>query len=175
MSFAIRNSRRGVAYVVTTIALAVAGAAAVVPLAAQAMPGGHGGPGMMGGYEGHGMGRMLERMLDKVGATDAQRAQIKQITQLAQAYMKAQAESGRALRDNGLALMAAPTLDAAAAEALRQEMLARHDQKSRRMLQTMLDIGNVLTPEQRTILAEQMRQRQGMMQHRMGPKGDPRS
>ena len=42
-------------------------------------------------------------------------------------------------------------------------------------LQTMLDIGNVLTPEQRTILAEQMRQRQGMMQHRMGPKGDPRS
>lgn len=172
MSFAIRNSRKGVAYVVTTIALAVAGAAAVVPLAAQAMPGGHGGPGMMGGHEGHGMGRMLERMLDKVGATDAQRAQIKQITQLAETDLRAQQEAGRALREQALALMSAPTLDAAAAESLRQQMLARHDQSSRRMMQAMLDVGNVLTPAQRSKLAEQMK-RFGERTHQRGMQRQP--
>jgi Spy/CpxP family protein refolding chaperone len=154
-----------------TIAIAVAGAAAVAPLAVQAMPG---GPGMMGGeHGGHFMGRMLERMLDKVGASEAQRTQIRQIAQLAQADMKAQMQAGQALRDQGLALMGAPTLDAVAVEALRQQMLARHDQASRRMLQAMLDIGNVLTPEQRAKLAEQMKQHRGMMmQHRMGAHSD---
>ena len=154
------------------LGMAAAGAVVVAPMAAQAMPG---GPGMMGGHESHFMGRMLDRMLDKVGATEAQRTQIRQIAQLAEADMKAQKEAGRKLRDQGLALMTAPTLDAVAAEALRQQMMARHDQASRRMLQAMLDIGNVLTPEQRTQLAEQMKQHRGMMQHRMGPQGDQRS
>ncbi len=168
-----RSRARRWAPLLATITIAVAGAAAVVPLAVQAMPG---GPGMMGGeHGGHFMGRMLERMLDQVGATEAQRTQIRQIAQLAQADMKAQMEAGRALRDQGLALMSAPTLDAVAAEALRQQMLAHHDQASRRMLQAMLDIGNVLTPEQRVKLAEQMKQHRGMMmQQRSGPQGDHR-
>lgn len=160
------------------LAIAAAGTAVVVPMVAQAMPGGHGmmgGPGMAGEHGAQFMGRMLDRMLDKVGATDAQRSQIRQIAELAQADLKAQAESGKALRERGLALMTAPTLDAAAAEVLRQQMLARHDQASRRMLQAMLDIGNVLTPEQRAKLAEQMKQHRGMMPHRMGAQGDPRS
>ena len=165
---------RGIARLISTVVIAVAGAAVVVPLAALAMPG---SPAMMGAghHGGPFMGRMLERMLDRVDASEAQRAQIRQITEIAQADLKAQFEAGRALRDKGLALMAAPTLDAVAAESLRQQMLAQHDQASRRMLQAMLDVGKVLTPEQRAGLAEQMKQHRGMMQPGMGPMGGPRS
>ena len=57
-----------------------------------------------------------------------------------------------------------PTVDANAAEALRQQMLQQHDQASRRMLQAMLDVSRVLTPEQRAQLAQRMQQRREMMQ-----------
>lgn len=159
--------------VISTVVVALAGAAVVVPLVAMAVPG---GPDMMGCRHGAPFaGRMLDRMLDDVSATEAQRTQIKQIAEIAQADLKAQAEAGRALRDKGLALMAAPTLDAVAAESLRQQMMAQHDQASRRMLQVMLDIGRVLTPEQRAKLAEHVKQHRGMMPPGMGPMGGPRS
>ena len=61
----------------------------------------------------------------------------------------------------------APTVDAAAAESLRQQMIAQHDTLSRRTLQAMLDISRVLTPEQRAKIGEQMKQRQQKMQERM--------
>lgn len=180
MDAAKRKAGRPLAQLVATAVVALASAVTVVPMVAQAMPGGPGGPGMMGGpggpgmMEGHGghwgMGHMLERMLDKVDASDAQRTQIRQIAQLAQADLRAQHEAGRALREQALALMSAPTLDAAAAESLRQQMLARHDQSSRRMMQAMLDIGNVLTPAQRTKLAEQMKHFGERMQERGAPR-----
>lgn len=174
MNSATHKVSRPVAQIMGTLVIAVASAAAIVPMVAQAMPGGPGGPGMMGGHAGHGMGHMLDRMLDKVDATEAQRAQIKQITQLAEADLRAQQEAGRALREQALALMAAPTLDAAAAESLRQQMLARHDQSSRRMMQAMLDVGNVLTPAQRSKLAEQMK-RSGERMRERGTQRAPKS
>lgn len=139
---------------------------------AQHGPGGHGehggmgGAGMFGGAPEH-MGRMLDRMLDGLSATDAQRAQIKQITQAAATDMKAQREAGRALREKGMQIFTAPTVDAAAAEQLRQQMLAQHDQLSRRALQAMLDASKVLTPEQRAKLGERMKQRGDSMRERM--------
>lgn len=130
-------------------------------------PGGH-EPGMMmfGGSPAH-MGRGIDHLLDGLGATDAQRAQIKQIAAAAAADLKAQRESGRALHDKGMQIFAAPAVDAAAAESLRQQMLAQHDQASKRVLQAMLDVSKVLTPEQRAKLAQRMKERQGMMQERM--------
>ena len=116
--------------------------------------GGHGGMGMLGGAPAH-----LNRMLDGVNATDAQRTQIKQIAQAAAADMKAQHGARRALREKGIQLFTAPTVDAAAAEQLRQQMLAQHDQTSRRTLQAMLDVSAVLTPEQRIKFGERMKQR----------------
>ena len=127
----------------------------------------HGGHGM-GHHMGHGMGmgspRMMGRLLDTVNASAEQRAQIKQITEAAQADMKAQRDGGRQLREDGAALFAQPTVDARAAEALRQQMLARHDQASKRQLQMMLDISRVLTPEQRKTLADKLAQRRSMME-----------
>ena len=148
------------------VVVAVLGTAA---LSAWAQPGGHGGPGMHGG----GMmampmhGRMAERMLDSVNASAEQRAQVKQITERAAADMKAQHESGRALREQGLKLFTQPVVDGNAAEVLRQQMMQQHEQASRRMLQTMLEISRVLTPEQRKQLADRMAQRGDMMKRHM--------
>jgi periplasmic protein CpxP/Spy len=174
MDSKVHKSGWGIARTVSTVVLAVAAAGVVVPLVAWAMPG-DAPAGMGRGNGGPFMGRMLDHMLDDVDASAAQREQIKQITDLAQADMKAQHAAGRALRDQALALLTAPTLDATAAEALRQQMLAQHDQASRRMMQAMLDVGNVLTPAQRAKLAEKMKRHRGMMAHRMGPPDAPGS
>ncbi len=140
-----------------------------------------GGPGRHGGHGGPGMGmmegRMAERMLDSVNATTEQRTQIKQITERAAADRKVQHESGRALREQGMKLFTQPTVDANAAEALRQQMMQQHDQGSRRMMQTMVEVSRVLTPEQRKTLAERMAQRGDMtrrhMQERRSLDGAP--
>lgn len=142
------------------------------------MDGPHGGPGMGGpdmmvmGDPAH-IGRGVDRMLDGLGVSDAQRSQIQQIVQAASTEMRAQHEAGRALRDKGLQLLTAPTIDATAAEALRQQMQVQHDQASKRMLQTLIDVARVLTPEQRAKLGERMKLRRDAMQERM-QRGAPR-
>ena len=118
--------------------------------------------GGMGGMPMH--GRMVEKMLDSVNATAEQRAQVKQITERAAADMKSQHDSGRALREQGMKLFTQPVVDANAAEALRTQMMQQRDQASRRMLQTLLEVSRVLTPEQRKTLAERMAKRGDMMQ-----------
>lgn len=127
-------------------------------LAAWAGPhdGGYGGP-MMGGSP-----RMVDHMLSDVGATDAQRAQVKQIVQAAAADLKAQRDAARSLRDQQMALFTQPTVDANAVEQLRLQMLTQHDLMSKRMSQAMIDVARVLTPDQRVKIAERMKARGDM-------------
>jgi protein CpxP len=113
------------------------------------------------------MGRMIDRMLDGLNASDAQRTQIKQIAGAAATDLKTQADAGRGLRQRAMQAFTAPTVDAAAAEQVRQQMLQQHDQMSRRVTQAMLDVARVLTPEQRARLGERMRDRQARMEDRM--------
>jgi periplasmic protein CpxP/Spy len=131
----------------------------------QGMDGDMGG-GMFRGSPEH-MSRMVDRMLDGLSASDAQRSQIKQIAAGAAADLKAQAEAGRGLRQRAMQAFTAPNVDAAAVEQVRQQMLQQHDQMSRRMTQAMLDVARVLTPEQRARLGERMRDRQATMEDRM--------
>ena len=132
-------------------------------------PGGHGGPG---GHEMGGSPRHMDRLLDEVKATPDQRAQIKQISDATRTEMAALREAGRKLHEQNRALFAQPNVDARTAETLRQQMLAQHDQASKRMLQMKLDISRVLTPEQRTLLSERMKKRGEMMQrHRQEREG----
>jgi Spy/CpxP family protein refolding chaperone len=147
------------------------------------MMGSHGGGMMMGGHGAmmgdHGpgamMGGMMYRLLDRVNATPEQRTQIQQIMTRMRSEMQAEHDAGRGQRDEAMALFAQPNIDAAAAEALRQKMQARHDAASKRMLQGMLEIAKVLTPEQRKQMAEFSRQRRDMMERhrreRMGLEG----
>ena len=141
---------------------------------AQPMPGmgmgghhGMGGGGMMMGGSPERMGRMMDRMLDGLGATDAQRTQIKQIAQAAAADLKAQREAGRGLHQRAMQLFTAPNVDAGAVEALRQQMLAQHDQASKRMSQAMIDMSRVLTPEQRAKIGDRIKEREARMRDRM--------
>ena len=126
-----------------------------------------GGLGMMFGGSPEHMGRMVDHMLDGLNASDAQRTQIKQIATQTAADLKVQAEAGRGLRQRGIQIFTAPTVDANAAEQLRQQMLQQHDQMSRRVAQAMVAIANVLTPEQRAKVGERMKDRQARMEERM--------
>ena len=151
--------------------MAVLGTLAVTAWA-QPMGGrmGHHGGGMggmmMGGSPEH-VGRMVDHMLDGLNATDAQRSQIKQIAQAAATDLKAQRDASRGLHQRSMELFTAPNVDANAAEQLRQQMLAQHDQASRRMMLAMIDIGRVLTPEQKAKIAERMKERAAKMQERL--------
>lgn len=118
---------------------------------------GHGGHASMLGPLGD--TRMLERMLDDVKATDAQRAKIKQIAEAARTDLEQQHESARDLHEKTMQILNAPKVDEAAAESLRQQMLAQHDKASNRTLQALIEISRVLTPEQRAQVAQRMKDR----------------
>ena len=126
-----------------------------------------GGPMMGGGLLG---GRHIERVLDAVNATPEQRSQITQIMESARTDLRAQREAGRGLHEQTRALFVQPTVDARAAETLRQQMLAQHDQASKRTMQAMLEASRVLTPEQRAKLGERVAQRRAMMDRHRGER-----
>jgi len=159
------TSLRGMKWMLSGMVVAVA---ATVALSAWAQPGGPGarmhemvGPGMMMGG-----GRGVDHMLDGLNASEAQRSQIKQIFKAAADDLRGQRDQRRALHERSLQIFAAPNVDAAAAEQVRQQMQAMHEQASKRMLQAMLDASKVLTPEQRAKLAERMKQRSDVMRER---------
>ncbi|WP_292450617.1 Spy/CpxP family protein refolding chaperone [Methylibium sp.] len=157
-------SSRGMRGVLLGVAVALAGAS----VTAWAEPGrgqdakykhhGHHAGGVMGGSPRH-----VERMLDSVNATEAQRAQVRQIAEAAAAETKDRRVAARSLRQQQMELFAQPTVDANAVEALRRQMLAEHDQTSQRVTRAMLDISRVLTPEQRAQMAEKQRDRRELM------------
>lgn len=111
-------------------------------------------------------GRHLDRLLNEVKATDAQRTQIKALAQSAEVDLKPLREKARGLHEQTLALFGQPQVDAAAAEKLRQQVHANHDAVSKRTLQVALDASKVLTPEQRIALVAKVQQRHEKMKAR---------
>ena len=128
--------------------------------------GGMGGPGMMFGSPER-MGRMIDHMLDGLNASDAQRAQIKQIVAQTGADLKGQAAAARELRLRGMEVFTAPAVDANAAEQIRLQTMQLHDQMSRRLTQAMVAVASALTPEQRAKIGEHLKSRQARMEERM--------
>jgi protein CpxP len=149
-----------------TATLVIAAAALLTTAPASARP--DGGMGMHGGIGG-GMGLPmhpghLERLLEGVNASAEQKTQIRGILQTLRSDMKAQRQGGQGLHEQAGQVFSAPNVDARAVEALRQQMLARHDAASKRTMQAMIDVARVLSPEQRNKLFEQLKQRRGMME-----------
>ena len=128
------------------------------------------GPGM-----GMGLPMLPERLLDAVGASAEQKIKLRDIAKAAGDDMQKQHDAGRSLQQQMMALMAAPQVDAAAAEALRQKQLAVHDAVTKRSLQAMLDAQAVLTPEQRQKLVERMAERHKQMEQRQEHRHDRRT
>ena len=145
---------------------------------AHAAPGGHGamgghgdmaamggrGTGMDGGGQMGHMGHMshMSRVLDRVGASAEQKAQIKTIMESAHNELKPVHAQMKLLRDQSTALFTQPAVDANAAEALRLQMQTLHSQVSKRMLQAMVESSRVLTPDQRAKMADMMNKRRAM-------------
>ena len=101
-------------------------------------------------------GPMLDRVLDGANVSPAQRAQVHQIFDAAEADLKQARPAERADHEQMQQLFAAPVVDANAVEAVRARIEARHDAQSRRVTQAMVDASVVLSAEQRQAIATQM-------------------
>jgi periplasmic protein CpxP/Spy len=164
----------------TLLGLSVATLTAAGALAthrqAHAFPMGFGGPGHGPGGWHRGMGdmdpaafaRRIEAMvaftLADIDATPEQRDRIAAILKGAANDLQASRKQHMQARRQSMELLTAPTIDRTQLEKLRIEQMQLGESASRRMLQAMMDSAEVLTPEQRTKLAERW-------QRRMPPRG----
>lgn len=159
MATAMTRSKAPWTLLAGALVLALAGGATQL---AQAMPGE--GPMAHGRMGGHGGMMMSGRLLQAAGATAEQQTRIQEIMKAAHDDIRKQHQAAGDLRAQMMQVFTAPTVDARAAEALRQKQLAMHDAASKRMLQAMTDAAAVLTPEQRQTVAEQISKRRDMME-----------
>lgn len=130
-------------------------------------PGHHGGPGMHHRRMGAGNPMMMllgpgqDRALELVKATPQQRADIRRLAGAARDDLRKARQDGRPRQEAWVAAWTADRVDAAALEADRARMAAQRDAAGKRMVQAMVDIGAVLQPEQRRLLAEHWTRRGG--------------
>lgn len=101
----------------------------------------------------------IGRLVKDAGGTPQQKDRLVAIATAALAEMKPLREQARAARRRGLELLAAPSVDRNVLEQLRVTQMQLADARSRRMLQAMADAADVLTPEQRTRVAERLKHR----------------
>ncbi|TSE34280.1 Spy/CpxP family protein refolding chaperone [Tepidimonas charontis] len=127
--------------------------------------GGHGGRFWPAAAHGDSADRMVEHLGRGLDLQPSQREQLRALAEATRSELQRLREQARALRQERHQLLAAPTLDEAALEALRQRELTLHDALTARMNRFMIDAAKVLTPEQRQRWAERM-QRHGDRGHR---------
>jgi Spy/CpxP family protein refolding chaperone len=135
--------------------------------AAVAANGWHHGMMMMHGTESPAdvaahIDHFLKHFYVEIDATDAQKAKIGPLVQQAATDllpMHTQLEAAHARVIQG---MTQPTVDRAALEAARESHLQLADQASKRIVQLLGDVGDVLTPTQRSALATHLEQLHGM-------------
>jgi Spy/CpxP family protein refolding chaperone len=103
----------------------------------------------------------MQRILTDVGASDAQKAQIKAIWDGLRPQLKAAHQDHFRLRGQIAQAIAAPSIDTAAIEKLRQQSVQQMDKSSALITQGMVQTAQVLTPDQRQkALAEMHRHHQ---------------
>ncbi len=127
------------------------------------------GPAALGPGLGHGFGKgahvrefvefRVHRELGGVDATEAQEAQILAILDTLFAQHQAHEAFRKAMHDQVAAALTGDTVDRAALEAVRVQILQRADQGSKDLAKAIADMAEVLTPAQRQALAEKHRQR----------------
>jgi periplasmic protein CpxP/Spy len=118
---------------------------------AQGMPG-RGDPAAMAE-------RRVDHLIKLVNGTPEQRTKLLALAQAAMADMKPLREQLSGARKRGMELLAAASIDRGAIDKLRGEQIQLMDGISRRMSAHMMDAAEVLTPAQRVIVADKMKQR----------------
>jgi Spy/CpxP family protein refolding chaperone len=127
----------------------------------------HMGPG--GQMDPEAMKRRIDAsvrwMLADVNATEAQQQRIADIVGATMKEMAPLREKHREARQAVMELLAKPNVDRAAIEVIRAQEIQSADAMSRRFVQSLADVAEVLTPEQRAQLAEKIKQRRGGHRH----------
>ncbi|MDH3318776.1 MAG: Spy/CpxP family protein refolding chaperone [Betaproteobacteria bacterium] len=103
--------------------------------------------------------RMLKHLYVEIDATAAQQQKLEPIIKQAAKELMPLREKVREARRQGMELLSAPSIDRAAIERLRVEQISSADQASKRFVRALADVAEVLTPEQRKIVAERMQRR----------------
>lgn len=126
----------------------------------------HGAPGFLGGYCSLGArdpetvarraDSMVRFMLSKVDASEAQQAKIAEIVKSALSDLRPLRDMHAEGHKAGAGLLSQPNIDRVALESLRAEQMQLAETASRRIVQAMADVAEVLTPEQRAALIERM-------------------
>jgi protein CpxP len=106
--------------------------------------------------------RMLQHFYAKIEATDAQKAQIGPLVKQAVNDLLPLHSQLHATRTQAMQALTQNTVDRASLETVRQEHLQLADQTSKRLVQLIGDVGDVLTPTQRNALAARLEQLHGM-------------
>lgn len=140
--------------------LIVGTVAAVVIVAgagAAAFAGGD-GPGRWHGRFMRGfMEYRMEQMLTDAGASADQKDKIKAIFKTTIDEVRPDRGERREMRAEVMKLLEAPTIDRSAIELLRAKHVAEIDAKSKTIAKAVADAAEILTPEQRKLLIEEIR------------------
>ena len=105
---------------------------------------------------------MLKHLYVEVDATDAQKAQIGPLVKQAVSDLMPLHAQLHAAHADVMQALATPTVDRTALEAARLEHLKLADQASKRIVQLLADVGDVLTAPQRKALADHLESMHGM-------------
>lgn len=121
-----------------------------------------------GGGHGHKMGHgaeshleHMQEMLTRIGASDAQKAQIKNLLTPALDEMKAAHDAHSAAFKQFHDEITAPSIDRARIESLRAAQVKSLDEASKRLVTAISDAAEVLSPEQRAAFAKQISRHHG--------------
>ena len=119
--------------------------------------------GMMNGAESPAdmsahVDHVLKHLYVEIDATDAQKAKIGPLVQQAVSDLLPLHTQLQAAHTQAIQGLTQPTIDRAALEAAREAHLQLADQASKRIVQLLGDVGDVLTPTQRNALATHLGQ-----------------
>lgn len=146
-----RRRRRKIGYIVGASVAAMIG---VLGVGAIMTHGFHAG-WHDGGFERF-VDSRIDRILDRIDATDDQRSKVKPVLINASGEIRDLYLEMREGRKSLVAALTGQKVDRQSIETLRAASLASMDQASRRMLQALADAAEVLTPEQRAKIAEKI-------------------
>lgn len=155
---------------ITLVSLAAVGSIGVVSAMSNDSPrfgfmqhGGYGEGPMNANFGGPRHGGFgpggLDRILEEIDATSEQEKKLWDIADSVRDEVRPVMREMRDTREKLTELLSAPTVDTAAIETLRAERLAKLDEVSKKISTALVEAANVLTPEQRTKLAAEMKDR----------------
>jgi Spy/CpxP family protein refolding chaperone len=136
----------------TVAAVAVIGAGAAAWAAGGDMGHGHWRGKFMRGF----MEYRLDQVLTDVGASAEQKDKLKALFKTTMDEVRPERGDRKEMRDEVIKLLEAPTIDRNAIEALRAKHVQQIEEKSKTIAKAVGDAAEILTPEQRKKLIEEM-------------------